>query len=1118
MKKIITDKIGTVTTKLHDTKNRYFISEERFNYIKKIICYTSEDGIHGFFPFYKDENLNKEISKESFYNDFQKNYLEKLNSKLISHKQNLSIMTLEFSDKEVINSIVCKYDENNQKIIVIKIKTTKDIYVIGDRMLLNKSLPKLTKESHFIPGMKVSFTQDGSMIYMSSLQAYFESDDNYHKYIVSKPSINYLSYILRGYEFFEKIIFKLAKILFILFFILGIAIFYLKSTTNFTGGDVIIEEKDLLHDLVKIHTDEHGLAHIKAKNIEDSYFGIGFLHAKERLWQMEFLRRISRGKLSELFGEKTLELDRFIKSIGINYISEKNAEFFMYNSENSKKFQKYIDGINYYATYYPHPIEYRITFNSHNFKYWELADSVAITNFLSFTFSQDWENELWQKYIEENLGKEFSDLIISFKEMNHPFSNESVISDDELVELNMHKNRKKSDEAIKFEREKAEKKAKKQQQINESEMKEKEKPDEKISEIEQNSLNSEVQNATSTENDIDFDEKYFNAQNENEEIQIEGKDVVKNLASEGASNSWVISGKFTFSGNPILANDPHLPNTIPPRIFLLKVYLLDNILSGSTIPGMPFIISGSNKDLSWGLTSENGDLIDVCEEKIEEDYYIYDNKKYKIVETEEIINIKGGRQETIKTRWTRSGPLLNKFNKRFHTMNFDIKYDVPLSMRIYNYLFDFATFDFFFKINYASNPEILIDETDKSIMGNFHLIWATKRDIGYIPLGKFTVKNYKNRFCKGYSSKDDVGKFLKKMELPIIKNPKKGYVITANNRFVNFNFTYSLSGNHNHVRAFRIRELIENKIKNLEKFDIKDNVMIIQDQKDSLAAVLLPQLLDIYERKLKNSNMNIENENIKKYITLLKNWDFVLSKNSTEATIYSVLEYNLGKNLISKKIPDQNAKGILNVLTYWNFISGIIYKIHSEEEVEMTQCASLGGSKNCEKYIFTVFNNLDSFLEDFKDSNNNVKKWGEIFYHEYTHEIVDSFPYLNKWFSRKISTGGNRNTVNIAKGLFNYDSNNPFVSLKSANYKMVCDMSDPTSPYLILNTGNSGNSFSKFYDNFIQKNQNGELIKFQNIDFDKIEKADYNTLFLNPLFSIGRQNENEVRRPQNLNR
>jgi acyl-homoserine lactone acylase PvdQ len=1060
MKRQKVDKIGLqANSKIHDTKTRTLQIEEKHNFIKKIICYTSEDGIHGFFPFYKDDYLNKEIFADSFYNDFKNTHLEKLTNKLISHKQNLSVITLEFSDMEVINSIQCKCEEeNNNKITAIKIKTTKDIYIIGDSLKLNKQLPKLNKDDNFIPGLKLGFSQENQLIYLTSIQPYFEKDDNFHKYVSYKQQNSYIDFALKTYFNIEALFINIFKVLFFLTLILGIILFTIKSTHEFSGGDIIVDEPNLLNSKIHIHTDQHGFPHINASNIEDSYFAIGFLHAKERLWQLEFLRRISRGKLSEIFGKKTLEIDRFVKSIGLNYISEKNAEKFIYNNnEEAKKFQKYVDGINYYVSYYPLPIEFKMMFHN-DFKYWEITDSVAIFNFVSFTLSYDWEAELWHKYIEDNLGVEFVEILMSFSEMNHPFSNESVVNDEELVELNMHKNRKTSDEAIKLEREKAEKKAKIHMEKN------------------QNEIKNKTVSITASD-DIN-------------------NNIINNLASDGASNSWVISGKHTVSGKPILANDPHLQNNLPSNLFVIKTYLPDNILSGVTYPGFPFLIIGSNKDISWGITTENGDLIDICEEKIEDDYYLFDGKKYKIVETEETIEIKGERPEKINVRWTRNGPLINKIVKQFHSINRDLDFDIPLSIKIYSYLYEFTSFSYYFKANYASDPNSLLEYSEKFMSANFHIVWATKTDIGYYPLGKFHVKNYGKRFCKGYNSKDQVTKTLKKNELPILRNPKKGFIVTANNRMVNFNYTYNIKGYHNHVRAFRIREMIEEKLRNLEKFDLKENIKILQNQKDSLASIILPQLLQIYERNNKNKEKNL-NKNINLYLDKLKNWDFVLDKNSIEATIYSVLEYNIGKQLLGKKISEESARSQLNMLSYWNFISGIINKIYQNEEIELNQCAYIGGSKNCEKYLVDIFNNLDEYLTEYKDFNGNIKKWGDVLFHHFEHITFNNIPLVNLIFSRKVSTGGNRNTINYARIDYSRTNGN-FVSRHSANFKIICDMANPTEPFVILNTGNSGNALSNFYDNFIKRNIEGDLIKFKNINFNDYQKADKNTLVFIP--------------------
>ena len=140
---------------------------------------------------------------------------------------------------------------------------------------------------------------------------------------------------------------------------------------------------------------------------------------------------------------------------------------------------------------------------------------------------------------------------------------------------------------------------------------------------------------------------------------------------------------------------------------------------------------------------------------------------------------------------------------------------------------------------------------------------------------------------------------------------------------------------------------------------------------------------------------------------------------------------------------------------------------------------------------------MDEYLYNFKDHNGNISKWGDVLFHDFSHLTFDKIPLVNLFFSRKVSTGGNRNTVNYAK--VDYASTKgDFVSVASANYKMVCDMANPTEPWVILSTGNSGNVFSSFYDNFIKKNIEGELIKFKNIDFSENQKADRNTIVIIP--------------------
>src|SRR5579884_2422490 len=72
-----------------------------------------------------------------------------------------------------------------------------------------------------------------------------------------------------------------------------------------------------LHEPVEVIRDRYGVAHIYAQNEDDLYFAQGYVHAQERLWQMELNRRIGSGRLSEIFGKVAIEADRFARRIGM---------------------------------------------------------------------------------------------------------------------------------------------------------------------------------------------------------------------------------------------------------------------------------------------------------------------------------------------------------------------------------------------------------------------------------------------------------------------------------------------------------------------------------------------------------------------------------------------------------------------------------------------------------------------------------------------------------------------------------------------------------------------------------------------------------------------------------
>lgn len=126
-----------------------------------------------------------------------------------------------------------------------------------------------------------------------------------------------------------------------------------------------------------------------------------------------------------------------------------------------------------------------------------------------------------------------------------------------------------------------------------------------------------------------------------------------------ASNNWVISGKHTATGMPMLANDPHLGTAIPSFWTLQELVWEDKFLIGGSLPGVPMIGIGRSKNVSWGQTSPLCDASDLWKETISEDglsYFVDGEWRPLQIETHEI-KVKGQDPVKFDVKLTHRGPL-----------------------------------------------------------------------------------------------------------------------------------------------------------------------------------------------------------------------------------------------------------------------------------------------------------------------------------------------------------------------------------------------------------------------------------------------------------------------------
>ena len=370
------------------------------------------------------------------------------------------------------------------------------------------------------------------------------------------------------------------------------------------------------------------------------------------------------------------------------------------------------------------------------------------------------------------------------------------------------------------------------------------------------------------------------------------------------SNNWVVSGEKTFLRYPIMANDPHRSQQVPSlRYFAHLVAPGWNVIGGGE-PALPGISIGHNEYGAWGLTIFGID---------QEDLYVYEinpdnSNQYKYRDTwanmtiiQEVIPVKGQSPVTVDLKFTRHGPVVfedNENNKAYAVRA------AWLETGAAPYLASL-------RMNQAKSWEEFREACSYSRTPSENMVWADKYgNIGWQAVGIAPIrKNWYGLLPVPGDGRYEWDGYLPIRELPHKFNPPEGYIATANEDNIPHGYPYRLGYSWTEpFRVNRIKEVLETG----QKFTIADMMRLQQDELSIPARNIIPLL-----KVLKSNNDMAQNA-----LEKLFSWDFVLDKNSIEATIYTNLESRLRSNVreLSRKepygssVPGPSLSGVIQLL------------------------------------------------------------------------------------------------------------------------------------------------------------------------------------------------------------
>ena len=500
---------------------------------------------------------------------------------------------------------------------------------------------------------------------------------------------------------------------------------------------------------------------------------------------------------------------------------------------------------------------------------------------------------------------------------------------------------------------------------------------------------------------------------------------------DNGSNNWAVSGQRSYSGNPILANDPHLGLNLPSIWFVMQLSTPEHNAFGATLPGALGIISGFNEHIAWGETNATRDVIDWYKIEFNDDrtHYKYDGKWKPVTVRVESIKIKGGETVIDSVLYTHHGPVMYDIN---------FKEDNPRAGYAMKWVGHMGgnTQKTFLDLNKGDNYDDYVKALKNYTAPAQNFVFAsTEGDIalwiqGLLPnkwegQGKFLLD--------GSKPEHDWQGFIPQEYNAHTKNPERGFVSSANQHPVDEAYPYYVFNDG--YETYRNR-VINTFFNSKEQFNIQDFKDLHNNNYNLKASELVPYMLEHMDQSgLNDDESRVLNE--------MKLWQFNNDLDEVGPSIWRRWWSRLYSNVWDEF--DTEDLALETPFTYQT-----IYILTNYPNHEFMDIKSTTKKENAHDLFRISFKEAVEGLMEWEENNGDYN-W-EKYKATYAGHLLQGLPAFSRF---NIPIGGDRNIVNATS-----KNHGP-------SWRMIVEMTSPPTALGIYPGGQSGNPGSKYYDNFI---------------------------------------------------
>ncbi|QBJ90965.1 penicillin acylase family protein [Streptomyces seoulensis] len=695
---------------------------------------------------------------------------------------------------------------------------------------------------------------------------------------------------------------RLVVILLVLALIGGIAFgaFWSISTVRAsfpqTKGSVTLEG---LSGPVDVKRDGYGIPQIYASSDADLFMAQGYVQAQDRFYEMDVRRHLTSGRLSEMFGKGQVKNDAFLRTLGWDRVAKQEYDTKL--SASAKQYlQAYAKGVNAYLKGKDDrdiSLEYAALGFTNDYKpaEWTPVDSVAWLKAMAWDLRGNMRDETDRALMTSRLTPQ------QIRELypDYPYDrNKPIVREGQYSALSKT-----------FQQDGAPSDTQGSQGTQGT-------TGTPGGTGTQGTQGTTGTGTTGTAGATGTTGTGLTGQLTGLTKVLDDLPTAVGVNGQGiGSNSWVVSGAHTITGKPLLANDPHLSASLPSVWYQMGLHCrsvsskCQYDVAGYTFAGMPGVVIGHNGKIAWGMTNSGVDVSDLYLEKISGDGYLYDGKVRPFRTREETIKVAGGASKKIVVRQTADGmPLLSDRDDELVEVGRKASVDTAAPDRGDGYgialrwtaLDPGTSMDAVFAMDRAADWNGFRKAASLFDVPSQNLIYADSENIGYTLPGKIPTRATGDDGsvpAPGWDSKYRWTGFLEQDELPYEYNPKRGYIVTANQAVVDKDkYPYTLTTDWGYgTRSQRIADLIESKIKDGGKVSTDDMRQMQLDNSSEIAKLLVPKLL----------KLDLDDPEVRKAQKLLEGWDYTQDADSAAAAYFNAVWRNILKLGFGDKLPKE---------------------------------------------------------------------------------------------------------------------------------------------------------------------------------------------------------------------